>query len=133
MRMTEEKENVLYIRTFGGFSVRWNGKLIAGGSKANNSQATNLLQILLLNRAQSLGGSCVTAEDNEVTPHLKEPDDGLTGKLIDDVERTRSIRCTGIIAQIQVIVLGKQLADAVKNGKSAVATVKDADRAWVSG
>lgn len=31
----------------GGFSLRWNGKLIAGGSKANDSQNANLLQILI--------------------------------------------------------------------------------------
>ncbi|MBQ9662857.1 MAG: hypothetical protein IJV40_06870 [Oscillospiraceae bacterium] len=31
----------------GGFSVRWNGKLIAGGSKASESQLTSLLQILI--------------------------------------------------------------------------------------
>ena len=50
MRMTDEKENVLYVRMLGGFSVRWNGKLIAGGSKAGGSQFVNLLQILIHNR-----------------------------------------------------------------------------------
>ena len=50
MRMTESKPNSLYVRMLGGFSVRWNGKLIAGGSKANESQLTSLLQILLHNR-----------------------------------------------------------------------------------
>ena len=50
MRMTESKPNILYVRMLGGFSVRWNGKLIAGGSKANESQLTSLLQILLHNR-----------------------------------------------------------------------------------
>ncbi len=47
MRMTENKPNVLYVRMLGGFSVRWNGKLIAGGSKASESQLTSLLQILI--------------------------------------------------------------------------------------
>lgn len=50
MRMTESKPNVLYVRMLGGFSVRWNGKLIAGGSKASESQLTGLLQILIHNR-----------------------------------------------------------------------------------
>ena len=50
MRMTESKPSILYVRMLGGFSVRWNGKLIAGGSKANESQLTSLLQILLHNR-----------------------------------------------------------------------------------
>ena len=50
MRMTENRENVLYVRMLGGFSVTWNGKLIAGGSKANGSQFAYLLQILIHNR-----------------------------------------------------------------------------------
>ena len=50
MRMTDMKENVLYVRMLGGFSVQWNGKLIAGGAKANNSQFAYLLQILIHNR-----------------------------------------------------------------------------------
>ena len=48
--MTESKPDVLYVRMLGGFSVRWNGKLIAGGSKASDSQYTSLLQILIHNR-----------------------------------------------------------------------------------
>ena len=43
----KEHENVLYVRMLGGFSLRWNGKLVAGGSKAIDSQNTSLLQILI--------------------------------------------------------------------------------------
>ena len=50
MRMTDNLPNTLYVRMLGGFSVRWNGKLIAGGSKASESQITYLLQILIHNR-----------------------------------------------------------------------------------
>ena len=50
MRMTETKPDVLYVRTLGGFSMRYNGKLVGGGSKANGSQASYLLQILIHNR-----------------------------------------------------------------------------------
>ena len=50
MRMTDMQENVLYVRMLGGFSVQWNGKLIAGGSKANGSQFAYLLQIMIHNR-----------------------------------------------------------------------------------
>ncbi len=50
MRMTEMQEDVLYVRMLGGFSVQMNGKLIAGGSKADNSQFAYLLQILIHNR-----------------------------------------------------------------------------------
>ena len=54
MRITDEKENVLYVRMLGGFSVRWNGKLIAGGSKASGSQFAFLLQILIHNREKGV-------------------------------------------------------------------------------
>ena len=50
MRMTDNLRDTLYVRMLGGFSVRWNGKLIAGGSKANESQIAYLLQILIHNR-----------------------------------------------------------------------------------
>ena len=50
MRMTDNLPDTLYVRMLGGFSVRWNGKLIAGGSKANESQIAYLLQILIHNR-----------------------------------------------------------------------------------
>ena len=45
--MEEDRQNVMYVRVLGGFSVRYNGHLIAGGSKAAESQFTWLLQILL--------------------------------------------------------------------------------------
>ena len=54
MRMTDHQENTLYVRMLGGFSVRWNGKLIAGGSKANGSQFAYLLQILIHNREKGV-------------------------------------------------------------------------------
>lgn len=47
MESLKEKDNVLYVRMLGGFSLRWNGKLIAGGSKASDSQNASLLQILI--------------------------------------------------------------------------------------
>ena len=46
----EERPDVLYVRMLGGFAVRWNGKLVAGGSKASESQYTYLLQLLIHNR-----------------------------------------------------------------------------------
>ena len=54
MRMTDAKENTLYVRMLGGFSVQWNGKLIAGGSKYTASQFSSLLQILLHNRGRGV-------------------------------------------------------------------------------
>ena len=50
MRFSDSQPDVLYVRMLGGFSMRWNGALIAGGSKASESQFTYLLQILIHNR-----------------------------------------------------------------------------------
>jgi len=47
--MTQMQPDVLYVRMLGGFSLQWNGKLLAGGSKASESQFTYLLQILIHN------------------------------------------------------------------------------------
>jgi len=52
--MTEMKPDVLYARMLGGFSLHWNGKLVAGGSKASESQTVSLLQILIHNREQGV-------------------------------------------------------------------------------
>ena len=43
----KEKDDVLYVRMLGGFSLRWNGQLVAGGSKAYDSQSACMLQILI--------------------------------------------------------------------------------------
>ena len=45
--MNDYKQDVLYVRMLGGFSVTYNGKLIAGGSKASDSQFIDLLSILI--------------------------------------------------------------------------------------
>ena len=50
MRIAQTKSDVLYVRMLGGFSVLWNGKLVAGGSKGSESQMSDLLQILLHDR-----------------------------------------------------------------------------------
>lgn len=52
--MAEELQNVLYVRMLGGFAMRWNGELLVGGSKANDSQSANLLQILIHSGARGV-------------------------------------------------------------------------------
>ena len=54
----------------------------------------------------------------------------MPSKFVDDVERTRAVGRTGIIAQIEVVVLGQQLADAMQNGQPTVSAVENADRSW---
>ncbi len=50
-----ERNNTLYVRTFGGFSMTWNGILIAGGAKSSESQFTYLMQMLLHYREKGVG------------------------------------------------------------------------------
>ena len=47
MRQPEIGDKTLFVRTLGSFSLQWDGKLIAGGSKASESQSLYLLQILI--------------------------------------------------------------------------------------
>ena len=50
MRTPEMLPNTLYMQTLGGFSVQWNGAVIAGGSKSGESQFASLLLILIHSR-----------------------------------------------------------------------------------
>ena len=84
-------------------------------------------QVVLLNGAQSLGRSGVAAQDDQMAPHLEEAHDGLAREFVDDLEGTCAVGCTGIVAQIEVVVFGQQLADAMQDGESAVTTVENAD------
>ena len=54
MRVAEQRDGVLYVQMLGGFAATYNGRLAAGGSKASNSQFTQLLQILLHNRGKGV-------------------------------------------------------------------------------
>lgn len=52
----EEKgsDNILYVQTFGEFSVTWNGKRIAGRNGAGETQFVSLLQLLLHDQGRPL-------------------------------------------------------------------------------
>lgn len=50
MRIAQISPGTLYVRMLGGFSMLWDGKLVAGGSKASESQMNDLLQILIHDR-----------------------------------------------------------------------------------
>ena len=64
-----------------------------------------------------------------MTAHLKKPQHSLARKLIHHVEASWTVWRTGIVTQIEIIILGKLLADAVQNRESAIAAVEDADGA----
>ena len=80
------------------------------GGRAYDAQDTPLRvpqwQVVLLDTAQGLCRGGVAAEDDEMAAHLEESFDGLSRELVDDVEGTWSVGCTGIIAEVQVVVLG---------------------------
>ena len=62
--------------------------------------------------------------------HLKETLHSLAGELINHIEGTRAVRSTGIISKIQIVVVGQQLTDAIQNGQTAIAAVKDTYGTW---
>ena len=107
------------------------------GSGTDDAQHTPLRiplwQITFLNGAQGFGRSGVTSQYYQLAPHLKKSFDSLTRKLIDHIKGTCTIRCACIVAQVQEVVLGQQLADAMQNGQSAISTVKDSDGTWCAG
>lgn len=56
-KVTDWKENVLYVQMFGGFSIFWNGKIVVGGGKSSESQFAYLMQLLLHHRAEGVSRS----------------------------------------------------------------------------
>ena len=50
----EFRKDTLYIKTFGGFSMTWNGKLLTGSIKTSESQFVYLMQLLLHNRKDGI-------------------------------------------------------------------------------
>ena len=63
--------------------------------------------------------------------HLKKTLHGLPSELVDHLERTGTIGRTSIIAQVEVVVLGQQLADTMQNGQPTISAVKNTDRSWL--
>ena len=47
MTKNAQKENVLYVKMFGGFSLTWNGRRITTGPKDRDSQSVRLLQAVI--------------------------------------------------------------------------------------
>ena len=62
----------------------------------------------------------VQKKQQELLQPIQQTQYRLTGKLINDLERTGSIRRTCVIAQINVIITGHQLMDLIENRKSAI-------------
>lgn len=50
MMGSNDGENVLHVRMFGGFSMSWNGRLVTGDSRLSETQFAYLMQLLLHHR-----------------------------------------------------------------------------------
>ena len=50
----EQPENLLYVKTLGGFSLSWNGRQIAIGPKGRDSQFVRLLEAVIHNREEGV-------------------------------------------------------------------------------
>ena len=83
-------------------------------------------QILALDGAKGLCGGGIAGKNDQGAPHLKEPFYALEGIFMDGSKRTVTIGCTGIITQIDIIILWEELADRLEHRETAVAGVEDA-------
>lgn len=57
MMGSNDKNNILYVQMFGGFSMSWNGIPLTGGSKSTETQFVYLMQLLLHNREKGVSRS----------------------------------------------------------------------------
>ena len=83
-------------------------------------------QILALNSSKCFGGCCIAGKNDQGAHHLKEPFYALEAIFMDRIKTTVTIWCTGIITQIDIIILWEELADRLEHRETAVAGVEDA-------
>ena len=81
-------------------------------------------QVTLLNRSQRLGRCRVACQNDERTTFVKQVPYGFARKLINHLERARTVWSPCIIAQIDIVVVGKLLPDFLEDGQSAVTRIK---------
>lgn len=84
-------------------------------------------EVALLDAAQCLGGSGVAGEDDQRASGIEEMAHSLQGELIDALEGTGTVGGTCVVAQVEVVVLGHELADFLQNGEAAITAVKDSN------
>ena len=87
-------------------------------------------EVALLDRAQRLGRSRVASQDYQRAPLVEEVQHRLFGELVDNLKRPCTVGGTGIVAQIEVVVLRQPLAHLFENGEAAVSRVEDTDRPY---
>lgn len=85
---------------------------------------------MLLDRAESLGGGGVTSQNHQVATTAEKFLDSLTSKIEDDIETTGAVRGSGIIAEIEVVILREDAFHLLKDGKTAITGIEYADTTW---
>ena len=87
----------------------------------------------MLDGAQCLGRGSVAAKHDQMAAQLEQADDRLACELIDHIERARAVGSTRVVAQIDIVVLGHEVVDALEDGQAPIARVEDADGAGRGG
>ena len=85
-------------------------------------------EVVLLNASQSLCRSGVASQNDQMATSLKQVTDRLERELVDDVERAGAIGGTGVVAEIEIVVLWQGPANLAQDSQSAVAGIEDANR-----
>lgn len=85
----------------------------------------DLQEIPLLDGSKGLSGSGITSEDNEFASFVKKMADTLPCVFIDDLKRSRTIGCSRIIPEVDIIILRQLLTDLFQDSQSAISTIKN--------
>ena len=70
-------------------------------------------------------------DPDQMATHGKKLQHSLAGKLIHHLERARTVRRTGVVAQVHVVILWQHLAQTMQDGEAAISGVKDSDRSGI--
>lgn len=84
-------------------------------------------ELVLLDVAQSLGRCSVARQNDKRTTHRKQPSDSLVREVENLLKRAVAIRCAGIVAQEDIVVVWKQPMNLAEDAETAETTVKNAD------
>jgi len=85
-------------------------------------------KVALLDAAQGLGGGCVTGQDDQRTTRIEEVVYGLQSEFVHHLIRAGAIRRTGVVTQIEIVVLGHQAANLLQDCQTAVSAVENSYR-----
>lgn len=125
------------VRLYGGFGCHQShgvglGECFYGfDGRTDDSKDTTVggkgREVVLLYATQGLGRGGVASEDNELAVEFEEGLYTLQGVAVDHLEGAGSIGHSGIVAEVDIVVLWETLLYAVPDGEATIARVEDAD------